>query len=119
MLKLWLLPNVWLHGSQSTITGGRSARNGQPATIAAWFAQSIRCVLTTPFGVPVDPDVNRIFAALSGPTAANARSTSVVGAAGIASNRGTAIVASARANASPSAHTAPGARIATSARNFA
>src|SRR6185312_3143957 len=86
MLKLWFAPNVWLHGNQSTITGGRSARNGQPATIAAWFAHSMRWVFTTPFGVPVEPDVNRIFAIVSGVTLANARSTATVGATGRGSN---------------------------------
>jgi len=29
--KLWLPPKVWLHGSQSTTTGGVVARNGQHA----------------------------------------------------------------------------------------
>lgn len=59
-------------GSQSTVTGGASARNGQSAAIAAWFAQSIRCVLTTPRGVPVEPEVNSTLATVSGPSRANA-----------------------------------------------
>ena len=29
--KLWLPPNVWLHGSQSTTTGARVFKNGQQA----------------------------------------------------------------------------------------
>src|ERR1700722_17496354 len=74
MLKLWLPPKVWLHGSQSTTTGGRSARRGHTWAIACWFEQSIRCVLTTPLGVPVDPEVKRILATVSGPTEALIRS---------------------------------------------
>jgi hypothetical protein len=66
MLRLWLPPNVWLHGSQSTITGRSAARNGHACRIICWFAASIRYVLSTPFGVPVDPEVNRIFATASG-----------------------------------------------------
>ena len=27
--RFWLPPKVWLQGSQSSMTGGRSARNGQ------------------------------------------------------------------------------------------
>ena len=49
--RLWLPPNVWLHGSQSTSIGGSSARNGQIAWSIAWFEHSIRWVLMTPFGV--------------------------------------------------------------------
>ena len=33
--------------------------------IISWFEHSIRCVLMTPFGVPVDPEVNRILAIVS------------------------------------------------------
>ena len=40
----------------------------------------------TPFGTPVDPEVKRIFATVSGPTAAWARSTASVGV--VASQRG-------------------------------
>ena len=36
-------------------------------------------VVMTPFGSPVEPDVNRIFATVSGPTAAAAASTAPVG----------------------------------------
>ena len=35
----------------------------------------MRCVLITPFGVPVEPEVNRIFATVSGETLANSRSS--------------------------------------------
>ena len=63
---LWLPPKVWLHGSQSTITGRSAARNGHTWRIICWLADSIRCVFSTPFGAPVDPEVNRIFATVSG-----------------------------------------------------
>src|SRR6185503_5136784 len=79
MLKLWLPPNVWFHGSQSTITGGRSVRNVQAAAMLSWFEHSMRWVLITPLGSPVDPDVKRILATVSGPTAAKAASTAGVG----------------------------------------
>ena len=38
--------------------------------IISWFAQSIRCVLITPLGRPVEPDVKSTFATVSGPTRA-------------------------------------------------
>jgi hypothetical protein len=38
----------------------------------------MRCVLITPFGLPVDPDVNRIFAIVSPFTRACASSTADV-----------------------------------------
>src|SRR5215510_1293613 len=41
----------------------------------------MRFVLMTAFGVPVDPDVNRNFAIVSGPTAAWAASTRASGSA--------------------------------------
>ena len=56
---------VWFHGSQSQSTGGSSARNGITARIISWFEQSIRCVLMTPFGRPVEPEVKRILATVS------------------------------------------------------
>ena len=64
---------VWLHGAQSTSTGARVA-SGHTCSSIVWFAHSMRCVVMTPFGVPVEPDVNRIFATVSGPTCACARS---------------------------------------------
>ena len=39
----------------------------------------MRCVLITPLGMPVEPDVNRILPSVSGPTRANAASTASVG----------------------------------------
>ena len=36
----------------------------------------MRCVLITPFGAPVEPDVNSTFATVSAPTRAWASSTS-------------------------------------------
>src|SRR6186713_1165066 len=68
MPKLWLPPAVWFHGSQQQSVGGSSARNAITVRIISCFEQSIRCVLMTPFGFPVDPEVNRIFAMVSGPT---------------------------------------------------
>src|SRR5712691_1129779 len=65
-LRLWLPPKVWLHGSQSTINGRCSARNGQTCRIICWFDASIRCVFSTPLGVPVEPEVKRILATASG-----------------------------------------------------
>ena len=62
-------------------TGSAAARRGAAArcSIISWFEQSIRCVLMTPFGMPVEPDVKRIFATVSGPTRACASSTALVG----------------------------------------
>ena len=37
----------------------------------------MRCVLTTPLGVPVDPEVNSSFATVSAPMAAKARATAL------------------------------------------
>src|SRR5256886_7129561 len=44
MFTLWLPPKVWLHGSQSTITGRSVRRNGQACRIICWLAASIRWV---------------------------------------------------------------------------
>ena len=131
--RLWLPPNTWLQGSQSASTGASSRRNGQICPSACWFEHSIRWVVTTPFGAPVDPDVSRIFATVSGPSAANARSTSACGAVAMrsssasvpgGSSRATttvgtrsAIASSAGPNAAPSsANTMPGVHRPTIAR---
>ena len=37
--------------------------------IITWLAQSIRWVLMTAFGLPVEPEVSRNFAIVSGPMA--------------------------------------------------
>src|SRR5262245_1930214 len=79
MLKQKLPPKVWFHGSQSTIVCTLSCRNGQTCATICWLAQSMRWVLTTPFGIPVDPEVKRILAGESGVNAANASSTAGVG----------------------------------------
>jgi hypothetical protein len=68
-LKLWLPPNVWLQGSQSTMTGRRALENGHSCAFACSFEQSMRCVVMTPFGSPVEPDVNSSLAIVSGVTA--------------------------------------------------
>ena len=57
----------------------RRRRKREPARIIAWLAHSMRCVLMTPFGWPVEPEVKRIFAIVSGPTLACAASTAGVG----------------------------------------
>ena len=71
--RLWLAPNVWLHGSQSTSTGGSAPGTATPARAIRWLAHSMPWVLITPFGAPVEPDVNRSFATVCGPTAAARR----------------------------------------------
>jgi hypothetical protein len=81
---LWLPPKVWCQGSQSSSTGGASATKGKASRSICWLEQIMRCVLTTPLGCPVDPEVNRIFAGASGSTFAAASATA--GAGVVASN---------------------------------
>jgi hypothetical protein len=66
MCRLWLAPKVWLQGSQSTSTGFSCARKRQACAIICWLAHSMRCVLTTTLGWPVEPDVSRYLAGWSG-----------------------------------------------------
>jgi hypothetical protein len=87
---LWLPPKVWFQGSQSTRTGGSSASVTKHWRIICWFAHSMRCVLMTPLGSFVDPEVNRNLAIVSGPTRAWAPSTAGVGA--VAASASNAIV---------------------------
>src|SRR5258707_4841265 len=79
-LKLWLAPKVWLHGSESMITRSVCgfSRNGQIWALACWLDVSMRWVLMTAFDVPVDPEVNRNFAMVSGVMAAKAFATAGV-----------------------------------------
>src|SRR3954451_9755203 len=86
-LRLWLPPNVWFQGSQSTSTGGVSAVNGQICARLCWLAHSITCVVITPLGSDVEPEVNRILATLSGPTAPSASSTSIDGLVAVSSEK--------------------------------
>src|SRR3984957_15558379 len=72
-------PKVWFHGGQSTSTGGSSRMKARPALIMDWLAHSMSWVLMTPLGWPVEPEVNRNFAIVSGPTFAWASSTAAVG----------------------------------------
>ena len=65
-LKLWLPPKVWLQGSQSSTTGGRSRRKGHATWMAAWLEQIMRWVLMTPLGTPVEPEVKSTLATVSG-----------------------------------------------------
>src|SRR5579863_10513607 len=104
--------------------------NGMPQRIIDWLAHSISCVLITPFGWPVEPEVNRILAMVSGPTPACAASTAAVGCVAARSANSVAflfgggvlvtaistfsgtVAAIARANAAPlAAKTNPGVRI--------
>src|SRR5687768_11841214 len=86
MPKLWLPPAVWFQGSQQHRTGGSSPRNGSTDRIMTWFEHSIRWVLMTPFGRPVDPDVNKTFAIVSAPTRSRAASTAADGSTCRSSN---------------------------------
>ena len=78
MPTLWLPPNVWFQGSQSTSTGGSRCRSGKHWRIICWLLQIMRWVLITPFGSLVEPEVNRNLAIVSGPTFACAASTCAV-----------------------------------------
>src|SRR5947199_9522393 len=69
---------MWLHGSQSRITRSVEPRNDHVCALACWLDVSMRWVLMTAFGVPVEPEVNRNFAMVSGPTAAKASATAGV-----------------------------------------
>ena len=75
---LWLPPNVWFHGSQSTSTGGVSPSTGMDCHICCWLAHHMPCVLMTPLGRLVEPEVNKNLTMVSGPMAFIAASTSAV-----------------------------------------
>src|SRR6186713_1190766 len=81
MPKLWLPPAVWFHGSQQHSTGGSAARKRKWERIITWFEHSIRWVLMTPFGLPVEPEVKSTLAMVSPSTRSRAASTAGVGAA--------------------------------------
>ena len=53
----------------------------------------MRWVLITPLGWPVEPEVNRILATVSGPTLANAASTAGVGRTSVRAENGVTRVA--------------------------
>src|SRR2546423_10127552 len=93
MLKLWLPPKVWFQGSQSTITGGWWLRNVHAAAALSWLAHIMPWVLITPLGWPVEPEVNRILATVSGPTRAKAASTAGVGRSSASAANGVTLVA--------------------------
>src|SRR2546427_13019071 len=86
MPKLLLPPKVWFHGNQSTSTCGRSSRKGQTTAYCSWVTVSMRCVLITPLGVPVEPEVKRVFATVPGPMPAKASSTSELAFSGSSSS---------------------------------
>ena len=75
---LWLPPKVWFHGSQSTSTGGASPSTGMDCHICCWLAHHMPCVLMTPLGILVEPEVNKNLTMVSGPVAAIASSTAAV-----------------------------------------
>ena len=68
MPTLWLPPKTWFHGSQSTSTGGSSARKAMHWRIICWLAHHMRWVVITPLGALVEPEVKRNLAIVSAPT---------------------------------------------------
>ena len=72
MWKLWLPPKVWLQGSQSSRRSWWRVRKGQACAICFWLAQSMRWLLTTTLGTPVEPEVSRYLAGQCGRIAAKA-----------------------------------------------
>src|SRR5882724_12339139 len=54
------------------------SRNVQVCALACWLEVSMRWMLMTAFGAPVEPEVNRNFAIVSGVSAAKAFATSGV-----------------------------------------
>jgi len=72
MKKLLLLPKVWFHGSQSTITWWRP-RKRPYETYCSWFHGEHAVGVDTPLGVPVEPEVRGSCERVR-PTRANARS---------------------------------------------
>src|SRR5690606_15491507 len=61
--------------------GGASARKASAVRIISWLAQSMRWVVITALGRPVEPEVKRNLAMVSGVTAPLAASISAVGVA--------------------------------------
>ena len=90
MLVLWFPPKVWLQGSQSSSTGFSSVRKRRVCASICWLAHSIRWVLITTFGWPVEPEVSRYLACVSGVMAAKARITAGVSAVASRSLKGMA-----------------------------
>ena len=80
MPMLWLAPKVWLQGSQSSSTGRSRPRKRQVCASICWLAHSMRWVLITTLGAPVEPDVSRYLASVSGVMARNAARTAGVSA---------------------------------------
>src|SRR3954463_8983259 len=70
------------------------SRNAQVCALACWLEVSMRWVLMTAFGVPVEPEVNRNLAIVSGVIAAKAFAT--LGVSGVAAISGNAIAAASR-----------------------
>ncbi len=79
----------------------------------AWFAVSMRWVFSTPFGVPVEPEVNSTFATVSGVIASNAAARLAPGTAAASGSRSVTAWARVASSAGPkasasSANTTPG-----------
>jgi hypothetical protein len=70
--RLWLPPKVWLQGSQSTSTGFSCSRKRHTWAIICMLAHSMRWVLITTLGWPVEPEVSRYLAWSSGRMASKA-----------------------------------------------
>src|SRR4029453_15608231 len=60
---------------------GSSGKKASWERIIAWFEHHMRWLLITALGTPVEPEVNRNLAMVSGPTAACARSSAAPGSA--------------------------------------
>src|SRR5262245_6011163 len=70
------------------MTGGCSVRKVHAAAALSWLAHIMRWVLITPLGWPVEPEVKRTLATVSGPTRANAASTAGVGLTSVKVEKG-------------------------------
>ena len=74
---LWLPPNVWFQGNQSSSTGGSFAMKGMDCRSIAALLQHMRLVMITALGLPVEPDVSRNLTIESALVAARASSARV------------------------------------------
>ena len=60
---------MWLHGSQSTTTGGRVARNGHICAMRLLVRAEHALRVDDALGLPVEPEVKSTLAMVSGPSA--------------------------------------------------
>ena len=56
---------MWFHGSQFDKNQRLLVKEGPICASCCWLADSMPCVLMTPFGSPVEPEVKRNFATVS------------------------------------------------------